>query len=70
MLQELFKRYKKEICSTCKAKECNKGICIVQGKILKVQCLDYVRDETKINKLEKPIIPTAKHTKPVMENLI
>jgi len=59
MLQDLFKRYSEEICTTCKAKECVKGICVVQSNILQVQCVDYIKDENKIKPSEKEILPTA-----------
>ena len=65
MLQELFKKYRDEICSTCKGK-CEKGICILQSSILEVKCVDYVRDEMKIKKPpDEPKIKAKRH-KPVM----
>lgn len=78
-LLEAFKRYREEICSTCKT-ECTEnlhGICVVytgksndktSGRGL--YCIDYKKDETKIKPTEKPIIPTAKHTKPIMDKLV
>ena len=73
---ESIKKYKEEVCSTCKT-ECNEGlsgICVICGKDDRegfgVQCVDYLKDETKIKPLEKPIIPTAKHTKPIMDKLV
>lgn len=69
-MQDIFQEYADKVCSTCKAEECGKGICIVYGEGLKVQCVDYIRDESKINKTSKPLSTTAKHTNPVMRNII
>lgn len=69
MLEDVFKRYVKEICSTCKAK-CDKGICVVYGKELIVQCVDYEKDETKIKEKE-PMLPiTANKRRPLMKGFI
>lgn len=56
----IFEDYKKQICTTCKAEECNKGICMLVSDHLEVKCVDYIKDETKIVELEKDIFPTAK----------
>lgn len=71
-LIDAFKRYREEICSTCKT-NCTdklKGICIVKTNVLGLQCIDYDKDETKIKPQEKQLITTAKHTKPIMEKLV
>ncbi len=59
---DIFEEYAKQICITCKAEECNKGICMLMSDHLGVKCVDYVKDESKIIPLEKEVLPTA-HTK-------
>ena len=61
----IFEDYKKQICTTCKAEECNKGICMLVSDNLEVKCVDYIKDETKIIEPEKDIFPTAKKINPV-----
>lgn len=72
-LLQAFKRYKEEVCSTCKAK-CNedfKGICVVHSQNgLGLNCIDYDKDETKIVPNDKNIEVTAKRKKPLMRNII
>ena len=70
MLTDIMNEYKEKVCSTCKEEGCGKGICIIQGKELSVQCLDYIRDETKIREREKILLPTAKKRKPLMKELL
>lgn len=71
-MKDIFEKYVEEVCSTCKAKcnESNKGIYVVFGEDKKVQCIDYIKDETKIKKPEKQLVTTAKHTKPVMRDIV
>lgn len=68
-MKDILKEYVEKVCSTCKG-ECHKGITFVFGETKKVQCVDYVKDETKVKKPEKQLITTAKHTKPVMRDLV
>lgn len=69
MLQDIFEKYKEEICSVCKG-NCTKGICIVYGKCLEVQCVDYEKDETKIKAPPEKLINRAKKQKPLMRNIV
>lgn len=62
---DIFEEYAKQICTTCKAKECNKGICMLVSDHLGVKCIDYIKDETKIKALEQELFPTAKKINPV-----
>lgn len=68
-MKEILKEFVEEICSTCKG-ECHKGITFIIGEEKKVRCVDYVKDETKIKKPEKHLATTAKHTKPVIRDLV
>ena len=61
----IFEDYSKQICTTCKAEECSKGICMLVSDHLEVRCVDYIKDETKIIEQEKDIFPTAKKINPV-----
>lgn len=68
-MKDIFEEYVEKVCSTCKG-ECHKGITFVFGETKKVQCVDYVKDETKINKPKKELNVTAKKSKPVMRDLV
>ena len=68
-MKEILKEYVEKVCTTCKG-ECHKGITFIIGEEKKVRCVDYVKDETKIIKTEKQLVTTAKHTKPVMRDLV
>lgn len=68
-MKEILKEFVEEVCSTCKG-ECHKGITFVFGEAKKVQCVDYVKDETKIDKYKKHLEVTAKKQKPIMKNLV
>ena len=68
-MKEILKEYVEKVCTTCKG-ECHKGITFIIGEEKKVRCVDYVKDETKIIKPEKHLVTTAKHTKPVMRDLV
>ena len=61
----IFEDYSKQICTTCKAEECNKGICMLVSDHLEVKCVDYIKDETKIIAPEQKLFPTAKKINPV-----
>lgn len=66
-MKNMFEEYVEHICTTCKAEECEKGICMLQSNHLGVKCVDYVKDETKIKKLEKQLCITGKQYKPLMK---
>ena len=68
-MKDILKEYVEKVCSTCKG-ECHKGITFVFGETKKVQCVDYVKDETKVKKPEKELNVTAKKSKPVMKDLV
>ena len=68
-MNDVFEDYAKRICPTCRAK-CGKGICVVYGETLEVQCVDYVKDETKIKAPPEQLINRAKKQKPLMRNII
>ena len=68
-MDDTLKRFKDEICTTCKG-ECHKGITFIYGEEDKVRCVDYVKDETKIKKYERRKITTAKQQKPIMRDLV
>lgn len=68
-MKDILKEYVEKVCSTCKG-ECHKGITFIFGETKKVQCVDYVKDETKINKSEKDLIVTAKKKRPLMKNIL
>lgn len=56
-----------KLCETCKNKECNKRIVITEQENLKItKCLEYVKDNTKINKYKKQLNRTATQLKPLM----
>lgn len=61
-MKSIYEEYAEHICTTCKAEECGKGICMLLSDHLGVKCVDYEKDESKIKPLEKEILPTA-HTK-------
>ena len=67
-MQKLLNEYVKNFCSTCKAKQCDKGIVFSQIKYMEgntpkvaksVKCVDYVKDESKIKGYVKPLKRTA-----------
>ena len=62
-MEGIYKRYIEEICSTCKAEECVKGICRLESNILEVKCVDYIKDETKIKPIERELKVTARKSK-------
>ena len=68
-MKDILKEFVEEICSTCKGK-CERGITFIMNGDKAVKCVDYVKDETKIDKTGKPLYSTAKKDKPVMKNLV
>ena len=70
-MKDILKEFVKEICPTCKGK-CERGITFILNgnKEVKCKCVDYVKDEKKIEKTGKPLYSTAKKDKPVMKDLV
>lgn len=64
-MKSIYEEYAEHICTTCKAEECSKGICMLQSNYLGVKCVDYEKDETKIKAPEQELFPTAKKINPV-----
>ncbi len=63
-MTQAFNQY---ICSTCKAKYCDKGIVIVNyNGIKQARCTDYEKDETKIEGYQRAEEITAKKSKALM----
>ena len=60
---DIFENYVKQICTTCKAEECNKGICMLMSDHLEVRCVDYIKDESKIKRIEPELQVTARRSK-------
>ena len=65
-MKSIYEEYAEHICTICKAEECTKGICKLVSDHLEVKCVDYVKDETRIKKLEKQLYTTAKQRKSLM----
>ena len=63
-MKSIYEEYAEHICTTCKAEECGKGICMLMSDRLEVKCVDYIKDETKIIAPEQKLFPTAKKNKP------
>lgn len=64
-MKSIYEEYAEHICTTCKAEECGKGICMLQSDHLEVKCVDYEKDESKIKAPEQELFPTAKKINPV-----
>ena len=64
-MKSIYEEYAEHICTTCKAEECGKGICMLQSNYLGVKCVDYIKDKTKIKAPEQELFPTAKKINPV-----
>ena len=47
-MEENIQTFKKEVCSYCKNKECNRGIVAVRHEdYLQMKCCDYIRNDEK-----------------------
>ena len=68
-MKDILKEFEDEVCSTCKG-ECHRGITFIMNGNTEVKCVDYIKDETKINKPEKQLTTTAKQHKPIMRDLV
>lgn len=64
--EEIIKYYTEKQCKTCKG-ICEKGIVVFQDKdTICARCVDYERDESKIEKYKRPLGKTARLQKTVM----
>jgi len=55
-----------KLCETCKSKNCNKNIMIIEQKDIKtIKCLDYEKDDSKIEGYKVPLVRLAKQQKTV-----
>ena len=64
--EEIIKYYTEKQCKTCKG-ICDKGIVVIQDKdTICARCVDYERDESKIEKYKRPLNKTAKIQRTVM----
>lgn len=61
-MKSIYEEYAEHICSTCKGK-CDKGIYMLVSDIKEVRCIDYVKDETKIKRIEPELQVTARKIK-------
>lgn len=61
--EEDIKMFKKEVCSHCKNKECERGIVAVRYKDgLQMKCLDYIRnEETCADEQTREIVKYYRH---------
>lgn len=50
-MEDIFEKYKKEICQMCKATTCNNNITVLNDSIKTIKCIDYIKDETKTKNL-------------------
>ena len=56
-----------KLCETCTKRNCKKEIVVIQeNNLTTIKCLDYEKDETKIQGYKKQIERTAKINKSVM----
>lgn len=63
---EITKEYTKKVCPYCKG-ICEKGILVFQDKnTICARCVDYEKDESKIEKYKRPLNKTAKIQRTVM----
>lgn len=57
-----------ELCKTCKRKICTKNIVIRKNENLKIiKCLEYRKDEDKIEGYKEPLIRTANQQRTLMK---
>lgn len=56
-----------KLCETCTKRNCNKRIVLTtQDNLMTIKCLDYEKDETKIQGYKKQLERTAKISKSIM----
>lgn len=70
MTQDIIKEYEKKMCPYCKG-NCSKGIAIIEEQsTIYAKCVDYKKDEDKIQGYIKPLERTAKIGSCVMRGFI
>lgn len=63
---EITKEYTNKVCPYCKA-ECEKGILVFQdNNTICARCVDYEKDESKIERYKRPLNKTARLQPTVM----
>lgn len=63
---EITKEYTKKVCPYCKG-ICEKGILVFQNNnAICARCVDYEKDESKIERYKRPLGKTARLQKTVM----
>lgn len=57
-----------ELCDTCKKTLCDKKMEITRkGNLITIRCIEYEKDESKINGYKKPLYRTAKQYDTLMK---
>jgi hypothetical protein len=57
-----------KLCETCTKRNCNKRIVVTtQDNLMTIKCLDYEKDETKINGYKKQLERTARQCNTLMK---
>ena len=57
-----------KLCETCTKRNCNKRIVLTtQDNLMTIKCLDYEKDETKINGYKKQLERTARQCNTLMK---
>lgn len=57
-----------ELCETCKKELCDKNIEIKREEnLVTIRCIDYEKDESKIQGYRKPLFRTARQCNTVMK---
>ena len=62
-MEDIFEKYKQEICQMCKATTCNNNITVLNDRIKTIKCEEYIKDEEKIKIPEKFLNVTARQYK-------
>lgn len=56
-----------KLCETCTKRNCKKRVVVIQeNNLITIKCLDYEKDETKIQGYKKQLERTAKISKSIM----
>ena len=56
-----------KLCETCTKRNCKKRVVVIQeNNLITIKCLDYEKDETKIQRYKKQLERTAKISKSIM----
>ena len=56
-----------KLCETCTKRNCKKRVVVIQeNNLITIKCLDYEKDETKIQGYKKQLERTAKINKSIM----